>query len=580
METTQRAPGYHGGPFIQGEVESPTVDPAGSDHSDVREVLSLLRRHALLLVVVTVATAVAAFVISAAQPNTYTAGTTLLYTPTASPTGGQPDTATAMQTIQGIGESSAVLAPIAHSYGLGLAELKRDVSLSISVSATSASQILAISSSSRVPAKASSIANALASALIDYRASRQKTLLSSQIAFLRQELQTLAGKTDPSSVAAASDVRTQLVQLRAQQAVFSPDLTVLSPATPPTVASAPHPARNAAIGIFVGLVLGLLLGLLRDRLDRRTHSVEEVESIYRAPTLGRVPFSGRRTSRGDLLADFSGATPLADAYRTIRTNLSLFQLNQSKSTVVLITSAVPAEGKSAVSANLAHALSVTGKRVLALSADLHNPALHEYFGSPAEEGRGMMIPLTPRGETGRGRSPQSRPPGGLIQVLAGEMSLEEGARPIPLTPRERSSGGSLSLLSNSSTFFDPAALFGSGQMDRFFKLAKQQFDVVVVDAPPLLVNADAALLAQTSDVVVVVARLKRLTRNQARRAVRVMAAAHITAAGLIITGEINEPEYGYSYRYGYDQGVTESVQPPAGSEPSTGPKRTSTSASF
>ena len=418
--------------------------------------------------------------------------------------------------------------------------------------------------------------------LIDYRASRQKVLLASQISFLQQELHTLAGKTDPSSVAAASDVRTQLVQLRAQQATFSPDLTVLSPATPPTSASAPHPSRNAAIGIFVGLVLGLLLGLLRDRLDRRTRSVEEVESIYRAPILGRVPFSGRRTARGDVLADFSGATPLADAYRTIRTNLSLFQLNNAKSAVVLVTSAVPAEGKSAVSANLAHALSVTGKRVLAVSADLHNPALHEYFGSSAQDGGGIAIPLTLRGEAARGRINPARPAAGLIQVLAGEVTLEEAVRQIPLTPRERSSGGSLGLLANSSTFFDPAALFGSGQMDRFFKSAKQLFDVVVVDAPPLLVNADAALLAQTSDVIVVVARLKHLTRNQARRAVRVMGAAHIAPTGLIVTGDLDSPEYGYSYRYGYDQ----AIEPAQGSGPeaSTGGRtskdRASNTASF
>jgi Mrp family chromosome partitioning ATPase/LPS O-antigen subunit length determinant protein (WzzB/FepE family) len=556
------------------------VDPAGTDHSDVREALGLVRRHALLIAAVTIATAAAAFAISLTQPSQYTATATVLYTPATTVGGNQPDTATAMQTIQGIGQSTSVLGPIARSYGLGVKELKRDVSLGISVSDTSASQILTIDATSPTAAKSASIANAIAASLIEYRSSRQQSLLSSQIAFLQQELQQLSGKTDPSSISAAADVRTQLVQLRAQQAVFSPDLTVLSPATRPAGASSPHPARNAMIGVFVGFVLGILLSLMRDRLDRRTHNVEEVEAIYHAPTLGRVPFSSRRTSRGDLLADFSGATPLADAYRTIRTNLSLFQLNHAKSSVVLITSAVPAEGKSAVSANLAHALSVTGKRVLAVSADLHNPALHEYFGSPDGLG-GTMIPLPVRGDASRGRVQQARPPAGLIQVLAGEMTLEEGARQIPLTPRERSSGGSLALLSNSSTFFDPAALFGSGQMDRFFKLAKQQYDVVVVDAPPLLVNADAALLAQTSDVVVVVARLKLLTRNQARRAVRVMSAAHIAPTGLIVTGDINDPEYGYGYRYGYDSLVTE----PTPAEPTPAPTpagapRASNTASF
>ncbi len=342
-------------------------------------------------------------------------------------------------------------------------------------------------------------------------------------------------------------------------------------------------------------MLGFLLGLVRERLDRRTHTVEEVEAIYHAPTLGRVPFSGRRLAREQLLADFGAADPLADAYRTIRTNLSLLEAGDARSAVVLVTSAVPAEGKSAVSANLAHAFSVIGKRVLAVSADLHNPSLHEYFGSPADDAAANMIPLVLRGgDAQRGRAAQARPPAGLIQVLTGEVKLEDGARPIPLTPRERASGGSLALLSNSSTFFDPAALFGSSQMKVFFERAKRDYDVVVVDAPPVLATADAALLAQASDVVVVVARLKHLTRNQARRATRVMAAAHIAPTGLIVTGDLDEQEYGYSYRYGYERTLAEPAaqaptpSPPSAAEarpgnkaPSSGTgKRTPKSASF
>ena len=93
------------------------------------------------------------------------------------------------------------------------------------------------------------------------------------------------------------------------------------------------------------------------------------------------------------------------------------------------------------------------------------------------------------------------------------------------------------MLANSSTFFDPAALFGSGRCSASSSSAKQRYDVIILDTPPLLVNADAALLAQEADVLVLVARLNHLTKNQARRAVRVMAATHIAPTGLIVTGE-------------------------------------------
>ena len=575
MQPFQQVHGYHHA-LSEGEGGTRILEAAVSDHSDVRAALGFLRRHALLIAFVTVATAAAAFGISITQPNSYTGNATLLWTPTPSASGNLPDTASTMQTIQGIAGSSTVLSPIASAYHLSLRQLKRDTSAGISISQTSASQILTISAKASSPGVAASIANALSTALINYRASRQKRVLSAQITFLQQQLDTLAGKTDPSSVAAASDVRTQLVQLRSEQAVFAPDLSVLTPAVPPTSASSPRPKRNAAMGLFVGLVLGLLLGAFRDRLDRRTHSADEVEAIYGAPTLGRVPFGGtRRTSRGELLADFAAASPLADAYRTIRTNLSLYQLKQGKSIVVLVTSAVPAEGKSAVSANLAHSLSVTGKRVLAVSADLHNPSLHEYFGSPADDSG--VAPIMLVNESARGRLSAPRPASGLIQVLAGEVSLDEGARLIPLTPRERASGGSLSLLANSSTFFDPAALFGSGQMEQFLEEARERFDVIVLDSPPLHANADAALLAQVSDVVVVVARIKHLTRNQARRAARMMAAAHISPTGLIVTGDQDGEDYGYSYRYGYDQQVAVG---PAKGDPEPSKHRASNTASF
>ena len=333
---------------------------------------------------------------------------------------------------------------------------------------------------------------------------------------------------------------------------------MLTEAAAPNNPSSPHPTRNAAIGFIVGLVLGIMLGVLRDRLDRRTRGIDEVEAVYRAPMLGMVPFTKRRALRSELLADFSGAGLLADSYRTIRTNLSLFRLNSSDCTVVVISSAIAGEGKSAVAANLAHALSVTGKNVLAVSADLHNPTLHEYFGITSPDAASAAVlqridaARTPSTKPGPARSAS-----GLVQVLAGEVALNDAVRIIGLSQRERASGGSLALLANSSTFFDPAALFSSGQMQRFLQQAKQKYDVVVFDTPPLLANADAALLAQSADVLVMVARLNHLTRNQARRAVRVMGAAHISPTGIIVTGDIDEPSYGYGYRYGYEKFETE-----------------------
>jgi Mrp family chromosome partitioning ATPase len=340
-----------------------------------------------------------------------------------------------------------------------------------------------------------------------------------------------------------------------------------------------------------------MLAAARDRLDHRIREIEEVEAVYHAPTLGVVPFTNeRKISRAVQVADFSGATPLADAYRTIRTNLTLMQMNDGPS-VIVITSATAQEGKSAVTANLAEALSVTGRRVLAVSADLHNPALHEYFPSGYRESdlptTGDDDPLPKRliddptlndyfktgyagDDTGSDGMRDSRKrrkantlgarwagpsrPKGLVSVLAGEIGLDNAVYVIPLSAQERERGGSLHLLADDRTFFDPAALLSSDSMRQLLEQASQKYDAILLDTPPLLANADATLLAQGADLLVIVARLDHLTRNQARRAFRVMGSMRLPPSGIIVTGDVEDATaYGYGDRpkrpVEYDRGM-------------------------
>ena len=126
-------------------------------------------------------------------------------------------------------------------------------------------------------------------------------------------------------------------------------------------------------------------------------------------------------------------------------------------------------------------------------------------------------------------------------------------RPVPLSAAEQASGGSLSILADSRTFFDPAVLLGSPSMQKLLSDASRDYDIVILDTPPMLANADAMLLAREADILVVVARLDHLTRNQARRAVQVMNASRVVATGIIVTGELDEPTYGYGYRFEYEE---------------------------
>jgi Mrp family chromosome partitioning ATPase/capsular polysaccharide biosynthesis protein len=552
----------------------------------------------VLIAVVTILTGVVTYVVTKQETATYTGTATLLYNEPAN-AATITDPARAVSTLVGVSTSNAVLSGVARRHGLTPAQL----ATMLSVTGDPNANLITISVDSASPISAAVLAQGVARALINYTTTGAKESIRAQIASLKSQLHNFAGRTDPSSQAAASDLRLQLAQARAQLSSAPSTLSVLSPATVPSTPSSPHPLRDAGIALFAGLVLALLLAAARDRLDHRMREIEEVEAVYQAPTLGVVPFTngGKRTSRAVQVADFSGAAPLADAYRTIRTNLTLMQVHDGPS-VIVVTSATAEEGKSAVTANLAQALSVTGRRVLAISADLHNPALHKYFPGRYQEsglfdhvnddplaGRTVDDPtLNAYFATGYGaddavgdpkRDSRKRRktsglgerwagparPKGLVSVLAGEIGLDNAVNAIPLSAQERERGGSLHLLADDRTFFDPGALLSSDSMRNLLEQASQKYDAILIDTPPLLANADATVVAQSADLIVIVARLDQLTRNQARRAFRTMASMKLSPSGIIVTGDVEGSgtygTYGYGYRadrsFKYNRGLAE-----------------------
>ena len=528
-----------------GEVDPLNAEFAGRDSSDLEQFLLLLKRHLLLIGLVALVTGAVAYAVTSRQPRQYSASATLVYVPF------DPTQATdrSVATVVSIGASNAVLGPVALRENLGLGA----VSAAVTISGDPNADIVTISAGSHSASQAAALANDVAQELITYSSAGQKQVLQAQLTSLEDQLQTFAGQTLPSAVSAAAGLRTQIAGASAQLAVAKPPLAVISAATTPSGSISPHPKRDAAIGFMAGLVLGVLLAILRDRLDRRIRGVEEVEATYRAPILGMVPFMKRNRRRSAMLADFSGSGELAGAYRTIRTNLALlFSLSSKKASVIVVTSATAEEGKSAVSANLAHALAVMGKNVLVVSADLHDPALHEYFEARLTEDVAARRPTLAQRISASSTvelNRAGREPSGLVEVLSRGVPLSDAVRAVQLTEPERASGGSLDLLANTMKFFDPASLFESEPMQAFQNLVRDKYDAIVLDTPPLLANSDAALLAQGADALVLVARLEHLTKNQARRAVRIMSTTHLSPTGVIVTGDLGELSYGYGYGY-------------------------------
>jgi capsular exopolysaccharide synthesis family protein len=488
---------------------------------DFRHFLGTLRRNLLFVIFTALLVAGAAFATAKLQTPKYRATETILFAPDDSAVN-PVDHARAISTLTALAKTDRVISGAAHNIGVPTEDLKK----AIAVTGTDTEDLIKISATAGSARKAANYARAVGVSLIDWRKSIQGDQIRARISSLQDQLAQLAGKTNPSAVLAAGDLRTQIAEAQAELANANGDLSEAAPATPPGSPYTPHPLRDLSIGLLAGLLLGAGLAFVRERLDKHLRSLEQVEAAYSLPTLGVVPYvrAAARGRRPAAMANFDSTSALADSFRNIRTNLQLVTLGDDEGArVIVVSSAVPGEGKSAVAANLAAALASSGRNVLALSADLRSPTLHEYFGRRHDDG--------------------------LIQVLAGERRLKDAARFVSMnggTPP----GHALALLGSAERIFDPAVLFQSKAMENLLNEAKLSYDFIIIDAPPLLAAADATVLAQQGDTLLLVARLGGVTRQDASRTLRVLQMAEISAIGVVAIGH-PDPDEGYGYGYGY-----------------------------
>lgn len=490
------------------------------DEPDLRQYLKIIRRHIWLVLITTIIVGGAAFGVSKLQTPRYRATSTLLFTPSATTTTSTSDPARALKTLARLATTNTILGKAAAQMGIDIETLRK----AVTVTASPDQDVLELSATDTSAGDAARKANVVTDALLSWGLDRQRTQLTAQIALLRKQLKVLAAQGTAADLNSVATLQAQLAQAQAELQSSTSDLSDVQSASVPADPYTPHPIQNLAIGLLSGLLLGILGAFLRERMGQRLHAVEDVERLFGRPSLGSVPHirAAARGNRHAAVGKYTGSSPLEEAYRTIRTNLELFRIEGSLKTAV-ITSSVPTEGKSAVTANLAAAIASSGRNVLAVSADLRSPALHKYF--PGRDG------------------------GGIVEILSGEMTLKKAVRRIVLDGGMPSKvGGKLSLLGNDNGFFDPVVLFQSATMESLLEEVRSKYDIVLFDAPPILASADAYVLAKKLDALLLVARIDRVTADQARRAALTLKTAEVTPLGLIVTGvRSRDAAYGYGY---------------------------------
>jgi capsular exopolysaccharide synthesis family protein len=297
-------------------------------------------------------------------------------------------------------------------------------------------------------------------------------------------------------------------------------LTVIEPATiPPTPINTNNPQRRALQGGAIGLALALGIIFLLEHFDNTIKTSDDVEQILNLPTLTAVGYSGTIRSANNYVVVSHGVfSPLAEAYRILRTNLQFANPELSLNTL-LVTSSLAGEGKSLTAINLAVVMAQTDKRVILVDADLRRPILHKAF--KISNRFGVSTLLLNQGPA-------------LENVLA------------------KRKVHNLQILPSGPPPPNPTELLGSPQMEKLLVQLRQMADVVIIDSPPLLALTDARVLAIQADATILVVDAGRTQSRVCQRAQAMLAQVGVQPIGVVLNKfkpKRTVDEYHYSYYY-------------------------------
>jgi capsular exopolysaccharide synthesis family protein len=507
-----------------------SVDPCSSYgaalpmHAPMREqqdfgrLLATLRASWWIILLVTLIAGAGAYAASLATPSRYRATETLIYLPAGATTTVTADDATRdLETAVGLVQAAPVITPAAKRLGISQESLRASVAGVLPAN----SNLLRIDATAPTAVGARNRAVAVAQVFQQFRLALQRRAIDARINAIRKQIARLTPNATADAKATIRSLRDSLALSQADRAVANGDFAVGDPARVPASAFQPKPARNAVLGAVAGLLIGIAIAFGRSRLNHKLSTVEDVEAAYGMRAIGAIPPPGfhEQDREGRIVGDFEASSPLVEAFRSTRATLSLYSVGNGKPSIVAVTSANGGEGKTTVVANLAMAMATSGKRVLAISADLRKPTLWGYFPDAAGAG--------------------------LLDVLNGSSDLHRATGHVHLNGSS-AVGGRLGVLATNEHFRDPARLFESGSIGRLLEDARHGYDVILIDSPPLLETPEAAIIAGLADASLLVGRAGKLTRDDAHRALECLATAHATTLGVVVS-DAREKRTAYGY---------------------------------
>jgi capsular exopolysaccharide synthesis family protein len=320
----------------------------------------------------------------------------------------------------------------------------------------------------------------------------------------------------------------------------SSNIRVVDKARVPLFPARPNVPRNMLFAVLLGLVGGVAIAFALEAVDTTVRTPEQAQSLSGLPVMAIIPLKADmgalknqaptarllltpkqvNTRAAALVSYLEPQSEIAEAYRTLRTSILLSTAGQPPQ-VLVFTSALPQDGKTMTSVNIAFIMAKQGKRVLLVDADLRRPSVHKAFGI--------------------------RPPAGLSNVLSGGAKWQDAVQPT-MEPN-------LFLIASGPLPPHPSELLGSGMMQDLVRDWRREFDHVIIDSPPVLSVTDAVLLAVQADAVTLVVRSGQTTMGAVRNASDLLLHLKAPLRGIVLNAfDLQSPDYYYYYYSGSKYG--------------------------
>jgi capsular exopolysaccharide synthesis family protein len=509
------------------------------DGIDLRQYVSLFWHWAWLMALAAVVAGVAAYVASKRMTPYYQSSTTVLVNE--APATKTTDYSSVMLSEQLTSTYAEMMAkdPVLNEVigKLGLTMSADELKKLISVAPVRDTQLIQVSAETTNAGLSADVANAVATVFAEQileiqgeRFAQSKTTLEAQMAETEQQIADYQAQADKATSADEkekldakvtqyreiySGLLTSYESVRLSEAQSVSSVTQVELATPADGQSRPKTLQNTLLAAVVGVMLVAGGLVAKEAMDDTIKTPEDITGRFGLPILGVINHLNGSMKKGPITIA-EPKSPTAEAYRTLRTNVSHTSL-EGPMKAIMITSAEPGEGKTTTLANLAVVMAQNGLEVIVADCDLRHPKAHIQFRLNNRKG---------------------------ITNLFEQQSyvLDGSCQPAGVR--------NLSVVTSGSLPSNPAELLGSGKMRAIIEAMGREADVVLIDTPPALAVTDAAVLAPNTDGVLLVVRPGKTRARAVKRTLELLGQVRAKVLGVVLNDvSTGRSSYGYRYKY-------------------------------